>query len=108
MEEIKFKIKNTESANVEIVPCEDGVEIIVKYGTKSASKETYKLHSGSKAQKKSNAEILKEFCGDLKDDPDVDLKELKAFFKFYEKKCPDWKGTMDCNKLWLRWQETAQ
>lgn len=118
MQEIKFKIKNTESANVEIVPCEDGVEIIVKYGSK---KPTYSLHTDpdepqvtykSKSKwgktQKSNAEILKSFCSGKKEDPDINLKELKAFYEFYSNKADDWKGKMDCERLWERWMETAR
>ena len=101
-------LKQGSTGVVEVIPQEDGSIIIRVNEGKPAPKETYKLHSGSKAPKKSNAEILKEFCGDLKDDPDVDLKELKAFYKFYEKKAEEWKGTMDCNRLWRRWEETAQ
>ena len=117
MEEIKFKIRNTEAANIEIVPCADGVEIIVHYGQKkpvytlNTEPETvYKNKSkwAKSAPKKANAEILKEFCAEKKTEPEINLKELTSFYKFYEDKAEMWKGTMDCEKLWDRWLETAK
>ena len=118
MQEIKFKIKNTESANVEIVPCEDGVEIVVKYGS---NKPTYSLHTDPDEPKvtykskskwgktqKSNAEILKEFCSQMKSEEGVNKKELLKFYEFYEPKMDDWKGKIQPDKLWERWMETAK
>lgn len=110
MQEIKFKIKQAESANVEIIPCADGVEIVVRYGESqknygSSNNKPFKFHN---KQEKSNAEILKDFCSEKKTEEGVNLKELKSFFEFYSEKAEDWKGKMDPNKLWERWLETAK
>lgn len=110
MQEIKFKIKQAESANVEIVPCADGVEIVVRYGESqknygSSNNKPFKFHN---KQEKSNAEIIKDFCSEKKTEEGVNLKELKSFFEFYSEKAEDWKGKMDPNKLWQKWLETAK
>lgn len=120
MEEIKFKIKHTEAANVEICPVEDGVEIIVKYGSKKPSyslhtdtdepQVTYKSKSkwGTKKSQKPNSEILKDFCTQTKSEEGINKKELLKFYEFYEPKMSDWKGTIQPEKLWERWMETAK
>lgn len=116
MQEIKFRIKNTESANVEIVPVADGVEIIVKYGDAAPSpsyetKTTYTDKAKFKFHKKDeeNLEILKEFCGKLKKDETVDRGELLRFFSFYAEKVNNgWKGTIKPGILWTHWLETAK
>ena len=110
MQEIKFKIKQAESANVEIIPCADGVEIVVRYGESqnnygSNEKKPFKFHN---KQEKSNAEIIKDFCSEKKNEKGVNLKELKSFYDFYTERADDWKGKMDTNKLWERWLETAK
>ena len=110
MQELKFKIKGTEQAQVEIVPCADGVEIVVRYGESqknygSSNNKPFKFHN---KQEKSNAEIIKDFCSEKKTEEGVNLKELKSFFEFYSEKAEDWKGKMDPNKLWERWMETAK
>lgn len=110
MQEIKFKIKQAESANVEIIPCADGVEIVVRYGEPqknygSSNNKPFKFYN---KQEKSNAEIIKDFCSEKKTEEGVNLKELKSFFEFYSEKADDWKGKMDPNKLWQRWLETAK
>lgn len=113
MQDIKFKISNTEAANIEIVPCSDGVEIIVhygdiqkNYGSNENKPSKFKFHS--KGDSKSNADIIKDFCGSKKNEEGVDIKQLKSFYEFYTSKADDWKGRMDAEKLWQRWMETAK
>jgi len=118
MQQLKFKIKETESASVEIVPCADGVEIIINYGSEtqknygSSNNKPFKFHNNqdmnSRGEEKSNAEIIKDFCSEKKTEEGVDLKQLKSFFDFYTAKSDDWKGRMDADKLWKRWMETAK
>lgn len=119
MQQLKFKIKETESASVEIVPCADGgVEIIINYGSEtqknngSSNNKPFKFHNNqdmsSRGKEKSNAEIIKDFCSEKKTEEGVDLKQLKSFFDFYTAKSDDWKGRMDADKLWKRWMETAK
>lgn len=128
MQQLKFKIKETESASVEIVPCADGgVEIIINYGSETqknygssnnkpfkstATSQPFKFHNNqdmsSQGKEKSNAEIIKDFCSEKKTEEGVDLKQLKSFFDFYTAKSGEWKGQMDADKLWNRWMETAK
>lgn len=118
MEEIKFKIRNTEAANIEIVPCSDGVEIVVHYGQ---NKPSYTLHaeepettykSKSKWAKKgfkSNEEIIEEMKEAAREEykkEDCDKEELKKFVKFWEDKINEngWKGkTFNFETLYERW-----
>lgn len=107
MEELKFKIRGTETANVEIVPTEDGVEIIVKYGSVKKNYGSYEKQPPTPSLK-DNLERLKDFCGRLKEDEDVNKKELLKFYKFYENKMPEWKPGVKIEKLWEKWVETAK
>lgn len=113
MQELKFKIKGTETANVEIIPVSDGVEIVVHYGAETQQnngsfenkpKKTYTYHNN---QDKSNIEILKEFCGGLRKSGAASVDEILKFYNFYEGKLEDWKGVMQPEKLWQRWKETS-
>lgn len=97
MQELRFKITNTETSNIEIVPVSDGVEIIVHYGSKQPFGNN----------KNSNVEILKNFCSKMKQEEDVDLKQLKSFYKFYENRAQEWKGTLDPEKLFDKWMDKA-
>ena len=121
MEEIKFKIKHTEAANVEICPVEDGVEIIVKYGSKKPSyslhtdtdepQVTYKSKSkwGTKKSQKSPEEIIDEMKAAARIEykkPGADKDELTKFVQFWEKKINEdgWKGNkFDFDTLYDRW-----
>ena len=103
MQELRFKIRGTESAHVEMQPCTDGsVDIVIKYG--SYEKKPSKFNKPDE----SNIEILKNFCGIKKLEEGVDINELKGFYDFYEKKMYDWKGKIQPEKLWIRWMETAK
>lgn len=99
-------IKAGSTGLVEVIPQEDGSIIIrVNEQKRTAPITTYKLNT---KPSKSNAEILKSFCSGKKEDPDINLKELKAFYAFYSNKADDWKGKMDCERLWERWMETVR
>ena len=114
MQDIRFKITNTESAQIEVMPVSDGVEIVVHYGEGSAKNYGSSEKKPSNYKKtytkpnKSNIEILKNYCGELKNDEDIDIKELTNFYKFYEGKIEDWKGVIQPDILWSRWQKTAK
>lgn len=112
MQEFRIKIGNAEKAQIEVVPTSDGgVEIVVHYGSESrqnygsSENKPFKFHG---KQEKSNAEIIKDFCGSKKNEEEVDMKQLKSFFDFYSSKAEEWKGRMDAEKLWQRWMETAK
>ena len=98
---LKIKVLNTEYAAVEIIPTEDGVEIVIK--RKDKEKPVVKPNADNHA-------ILKEFCKEKKEYHKNDktmIKELVAFFNFYEQKIEDgWKGTMMPEKLWKQWIKT--
>lgn len=113
MQELRFKIRGTEAANIEIQPCPDGsVDIVVKYGEPqnnygSSNNKPSNYKKTYTKPNKSNIEILKNYCGELKNDEDIDIKELTNFYKFYEGKIEDWKGVIQPEKLWQRWKETS-
>ena len=95
MEQVfKITIKNTEAAGVEVVPTEDGVEIIVTRREKDVA---------PRKTGKSNLEILKEFCSEKKAEEGTDRKELKSFWDWYSPKAEDWKGRIFPDRLWERW-----
>lgn len=99
MEEIlRLKIKRTESAAIEVVPVEDGVEILVlrKGGKK------YEFHDERKGD---NLEVLRAFCSKQKKKEGTDQEDLLRFFKFYESKCEDWKGEFKVGILYKNWNE---
>lgn len=105
MEEIlRLKIKRTESATIEVVPVEDGIEILVL--RKEAKRPKIEFHDERKSE--SNIEILRAFCSKEKKKEGTDQEDLLRFFKFYESKCEDWKGEFLPSKLFDRWQKTAK
>lgn len=107
MEEVlRLKIKNTEAASVEIVPVEDGVEILVL--RKSAKKPKYEFHDERKNENK--LEILRAFCSRQKEECETkeDRGELKRFWEFYSGKMEDWRGKVEPEKLFKNWQKTAK
>ena len=104
MEEIlRLRIKNSEAATIEVVPVEDGVEILVL--RKGGKPKKYELHD---ERKKDNLEVLREFCSRQKEECTTkeEKGELKRFWEFYSPKMEDWNGAVDCSKLWSRWAET--
>ena len=99
---LKILIRNSEAASIELVPTEEGVEVVVL--RKGKSKEKSKPSND-------NLEILREFCTEKKEFHKWDAtmkKELKAFWDFYSPKAEEWKGTMQPEKLWERWNETKR
>lgn len=78
------------------------------------NKEVYRWDKGTtpqvaqnnlKTPYKSNIEVLTEFCSSKKLEDGVNKDELLKFYNYYSKK--EFKGSMDVNKLWLRWIEKA-
>ena len=106
MEEIlRLKIKNSDSATIEVLPVEDGVEILVL--RKSAKKPKIEFHD---ERKNSNLEVLRAFCSKQKEQciTKADKGELKRFWDFYEGKMEEWKGKVEPDKLFEKWQKTAK
>ena len=107
MEEIlRLKIKRTESATIEVVPVEDGIEILVL--RKETKRPKIEFHDERKS--KNNIEILRAFCSKQKEECETkeEKADLKRFWDFYESKCEDWKGEFQPDKLYSRWQKTAK
>ena len=55
--------------------------------------------------KKTNREILKDFCGEKKKEKGVDIKELLRFYNFYELKCDRWSGEFKVEELYKKWYD---
>ena len=55
--------------------------------------------------KKTNKEILKDFCGEKKKEKGVDIKELLRFYNFYELKCDKWSGEFKVEELYKKWYD---
>lgn len=107
MEEIlRLKIKRTESATIEVVPVEDGIEILVL--RKEAKKPKIEFHDERKS--KNNIEILRAFCSKQKEECETkeEKADLKRFWDFYESKCEDWKGEFKVSTLFEKWKKTAK
>lgn len=101
MEEIlRLKIKRTESATIEVVPVEDGIEILVL--RKEAKRPKIEFHD------ERNKEILRAFCSKEKKKEGTDQEDLLRFFRFYEEKCEDWKGEFKVSALYEKWKKTAK
>ena len=70
--------------------------------------ESVKTEKGTPPQQTTQNPVLeglKAFCGQLKGSADKD--ELLRFYKFYETKAHNWRGTMDYQTLWGRWCQRA-
>lgn len=59
-------------------------------------------------EKKSNCDILKEFCGEKKKEEGIDKDELLRFWNYYCPKMDGWDNTVQPDKLWKRWLETKR
>ena len=110
MQELKFKIKGTETAQVEIVPVSDGVEIIVHYGSEAPvpSQERKPFKPRNYAQDKTPEEIIEGIKIAARNEykkEGADKEELTKFVKFYERKIQEdgWKGNFDFDKLYGSW-----
>lgn len=58
----------------------------------------------SKEPQKDKKTLLTEFC-QAKTSNGFNRDEVVKFFKYFEKKCENWKGTMDFNALWQKWNQ---
>lgn len=92
MQELRFKIRGTEAANIEIQPCPDGsVDIVVKYGSYE-NKPSFSHNSVEgiidSMKEAVNAEYAKAGS---------DKEEIVKFVKSYENKIMEdgWKGKFD-------------
>ena len=97
MEDFRIKIANTEYASVEIVPTEDGVEIVVKRREKKEKKP-----------ENSNYEILHNFYLKMQGEDGVDQGELDRFWRFYGVKMLEWENVVKPDVLWKKWQGTKK
>lgn len=105
MEPIRIIVRNTEAAGIEIVPTEDGVEIIIRKDTKIEPKDEPKAAKSATCK---NADILKDFCSKKKIEfvgYTLMRKELLKFFNFYNARVCEWKGVIQPEKLWKSWEE---
>lgn len=57
-----------------------------------------------KVPQKDKKTLLTEFC-QAKTSSGFNRDEVVKFFKYFEKKCENWKGTMDFNALWQKWNQ---
>ena len=98
--------------------CEDEKDVIVVLGNhKGSIRINFIVFSQNKAvsepysnqtidyTKKTNKEILKDFCGEKKKEEGVDIKELLRFYNFYELKCDRWSGEFKVEELYKRWYD---
>lgn len=105
-----MKIKNTEAASIEVIPTDEGVEIVV-FKKPGAAKEEKKFnggksYSGKKTAKADNLEELRGFCSAKKAEYAGNAtmkKELKAFWDWYSPRMEEWKGDVEVGKLWHMW-----
>lgn len=101
MEDFRIKISNTEYAAVEIIPTEDGVEIVIKHKAQKKAKPV--------EERTGNSAILKDFCTEKKAEYKWDktmMKELVKFYEWWEPRMEDFKGTPQPEKLWEKWFKT--
>ena len=111
MEQVfRIKIANTEYAAVEIVPTEDGIEIVLKRVEKEKPvRDTDRDNAPRKVARTDNHAILKEFCTEKKAELKWDktmLNELVKFYEWWEPRMEDFKGTAQPEKLWKNWIKT--
>ena len=98
--------------------CEDGKDVIIVFGNhKGSIRINFIVFNQNKAvsepysnqtidnTKKTNREILKDFCGEKKKEKGVDTKELLRFYNFYELKCDKWSGEFKVEELYKRWYD---
>lgn len=106
MQEIKFKIKNTEFANVEIVPVSGGIEVVVRYGGREQAREGKEFKE--RGRERSAEEVIsqmKEYAREEYKKPGADKAEITKFVKFWEAKIENegWKGEFKFDTLYDRW-----
>ena len=102
---MEIRLKNTETANIEIIP--DGEDIIIRFETSNkgsvspANKQVSK--GGSNSPKKTAKQVLDEFYATTARQRDVNTVSLKKFYDFYSSKTDTWRGEFDAEELWNRW-----
>lgn len=74
----------------------------------SEEDECVPVQNESLKLRKTNDEILKEFCTATKENPEVDKADLLRFYNFYMKKMGTWEGPFKPETLWNRWCETRK
>lgn len=90
------------------------ITLVNKFG-----KEMYSWTKGEKTidksskpsyikEERSNLEILKTYCGAMKNQEGVDREELLKFYEFYEPKMETWNNTFKPEVLWNRWLTTKR
>lgn len=60
------------------------------------------------APKRSNKEILKTYCGAMKNQEGIDKQDLLRFFEFYEPKVEGWDRVLKPEILWNKWLTTRR
>lgn len=82
--------------------------ILDKYGREAYNYSEGKETKPVQKEKKSNCDILKEFCGEKKKEEGIDKDELLRFWNYYCPKMDEWDNTVQPEKLWKRWLETKK
>lgn len=102
----------------EDIECEDEKDVIIVFGNhKGSIRINFIVFNQNKAvsepysnqtidyTKKTNMEILKDFCSEKKKEKGVDIKELLRFYNFYELKCDRWSGEFKVEELYKKWYD---
>lgn len=83
--------------------------IIDKYG-----KEVYnygeggKVHEEKPKDERSNLEILKTYCGAMKNQEGTDKDELLKFYNYYEPLMSEWRMKVKPESLWNKWLQSKR
>lgn len=84
------------------------ITLVNKFGKVMYSWDKDKETKPVQKEKKSNCDILKEFCGEKKREEGIDKDELLRFWNYYCPKMDGWDNTVQPDKLWKRWLETKR
>lgn len=83
--------------------------ILDKFG-----KEVYNYGEGGKVQEekpkdeRSNLEILKTYCGAMKNQEGTDKDELLKFYNYYEPLMSEWRMKVKPESLWNKWLQSKR
>lgn len=83
--------------------------IVDKFG-----KEVYNYGEGGKVQEekpkdeRSNLEILKTYCGAMKNQDGIDKDELLKFYNYYEPLMSEWRMKVKPESLWNKWLQSKR
>lgn len=83
--------------------------IVDKFG-----KEVYNYGEGGKVQEekpkdeRSNLEILKTYCGAMKNQEGIDKDELLKFYNYYEPLMSEWRMKVKPESLWNKWLQSKR